>query len=107
MIKAYGEKTNVWFSPECKSKGNLISLAMIQTRSRDIWQDAHSLVGECVKEGAAGHDENLNGCRLESGVSVQWMIPEAIEKKALTRFVVGFIIVTGIHPGRRGENQVF
>jgi len=31
-----------------------------------------------VKEGAAGHDENLNEYRLESGVSVQWMIPEAI-----------------------------
>jgi len=30
VIKAYGEKKNVWFCPECKAKGHIISLAMLR-----------------------------------------------------------------------------
>ena len=30
VIKAYGEKKNVWFYPECKAKGHIISLAMLR-----------------------------------------------------------------------------
>lgn len=38
VIRAYGEKKNVWFCPECKAKGHIVSLAMSQ---RGIeWQEA-------------------------------------------------------------------
>jgi hypothetical protein len=30
VIKAYGEKRNVWFCPDCKAKGNMVSQAMMQ-----------------------------------------------------------------------------
>jgi ribosomal protein L37AE/L43A len=35
VIKAYGDKKNVWFCPECKGKGHIISLVMEVKRKED------------------------------------------------------------------------
>jgi len=44
VIKAYGEKKNVWFCPECKAKGHVISLVM-QNREVD-WQEAKKILAD-------------------------------------------------------------
>lgn len=44
IIKAYGEKKNVWFCPNCKGKGNIISLFM---KSVDTdWEGAKKILTE-------------------------------------------------------------
>jgi ribosomal protein L37AE/L43A len=44
VIKAYGDKKNVWYCPECKSKGQIISLVM---KFKGIeWEDAKKILKE-------------------------------------------------------------
>jgi len=44
VIKAYGEKKNVWFCPKCKGKGHIISLFM-QAKETD-WEGAKKILSE-------------------------------------------------------------
>jgi hypothetical protein len=42
VIKAYGDKKNIWYCPECKDKGHIISLIMKMTGIG--WNEAKSLL---------------------------------------------------------------
>ena len=52
VIKTYGEKKNVWFCPECKAKGHIISLAMLR---RDVqYEEAAKFLQEKATGGNGG-----------------------------------------------------
>ena len=62
VIKAYGEKKNVWFCPDCKAKGNMVSLAMMQ-RTLEYEEAIHFL-----KEKAVG----FHGRKIENELKLTY-----------------------------------
>ncbi|NNG06549.1 MAG: hypothetical protein HKM90_02355 [Desulfobacteraceae bacterium] len=44
VIKTYGEKKNVWFCPECRGSGHIISLAMVARKME--WEEAKKILIE-------------------------------------------------------------
>ena len=62
LIRAYGEKKNVWYCPNCKGSGQIISLLM---ESKNIgWDEAKALLTDRAVAYAAG--------RIQKAISVSY-----------------------------------
>jgi len=86
VIKAYGDKKNIWYCPECKDKGHIISLIMKMAGVE--WNEAKSLLeGKAVTYPATKIQKELT---LEYELQYnKFLEAQGISEEVVREYVIG------------------